>query len=365
MNQASSNLLGISSSNRDLNKSASWGKNCFTTQFPIGVLAWMEYHSDLLVGCLIRKEGGGIEDAARTAGAALGLGFGPTGLSADFEVVSESMVRRVGTGKSRELSDVVLRGGTPPRELPDLEVKLTVVPDSTTRDLSEKHWSSELVIRTPTILHLAIRLLDQLDNESTGDKSSWDRLAETMERIRQTRVDNEDWADLLSSLGECLDYFAKASGDESPLLLQCFWKTTQQDGHWRLADNCFDALFWTPSALAQVYMDRSHNWKDGKFSRPQRSLLWLADMLATGYTGGELDFEKTKESFHIGPKNDKSCSISGKQTAGYIPECYRTHPRVPASAIKEILLGETHQWLSPERSLDAFIESFLSQGGQP
>lgn len=145
-------LFGQRHSSRDYCKAESWGKNQFNSSLPASLVAYM--YSRGISPVYIRTDSGNAIVHQYIDGAQL-LGIDPLSDAAyyNFEA-GYTPYEQFYTGV-REKIDLVMLNRATNEVLSGLEVKLTALPDNTTKGLDESQWGSEIVMRPPTINFLA------------------------------------------------------------------------------------------------------------------------------------------------------------------------------------------------------------------
>ena len=174
-----------------------------------------------------------------------------------------------------------------------LEVKLTALPDNTTKKLSEENYSCELVVRPPTICFLACSICEQF--QSDEDKIFLRRILNTVPKINHWGEVSEVLPHYMRIESAIAEVAKQISARQSPLIVQPVWK--MKDG--KLADDCLD-----------------HSY---------------------------------------GNANDKAFAIPGKSSWRLLNSPELTHPRIGKNEIRNIILGGGQNLLSPERRFDAVI----------
>lgn len=145
-------LFGQKHSSRDYSKPYYWGKNQFNSSFPASLVAYMSSRAIPMVYLIAGKDGH-IQHKS-ISGAEL-LGIDPLSEHAyyNFEAGFPDF-EQFYTG-DREKIDLVMLDRAQRKALCGLEIKLTALPDSTTKAGSDEEYSCEIVVRPPTICFLA------------------------------------------------------------------------------------------------------------------------------------------------------------------------------------------------------------------
>ena len=88
-----------------------------------------------------------------------------------------------------------------------------------------------------------------------------------------------------------------------------------------------------------------------------RSVVWLAKMLYEFALVGKINHKFVIDTLTYNTKNDKAFALSGSNTRPYMICDNLIQPRITKEEIKNIILGEGQNFLSPERRFDAIIFS--------
>lgn len=115
-------------------------------------------------------------------------------------------------------------------------------------------------------------------------------------------------------------------------------------GHICLEQLCF----------CQAFLD-SANGTINKITRQVRSIIWLFCMLYEFSKRGQFNHERIIDTLSYNTKNDKAFSMSGMKTKPYMQCNELLQPRIKKEEIRNIILGNGQQLLSPERRFDAII----------
>jgi hypothetical protein len=234
------------------------------------------------------------------------------------------------------------------------EVKLTTLPDESTHNLSEEKYGSEIVIRMPSIHFLACSLASiykenpkdlkkYFGQNGFGNISSYTEAAQVNPRI------GEIWTIMNNLITDNLD-------KQKPAIIQPIWKTLGKKP--LLADNCLDVFVWSDLAFTKLFMTESARVPldaTVPVNRPTRALIQLFFMLNEFYIRGNFDSKDIFQKLTYTVKNDKAFSVSGRKT-NLLMNCEELiKPRITKQEIKNIILGDGHTFLSPERRFDAVL----------
>ena len=236
-----------------------------------------------------------------------------------------------------------------------IEIKLTVVPDSSTHRKVEDEWSAELVVRPVSSAYALLSLFDDVANSA-------DVHQELLKAVRGINERIQDWSnvsevssyrnEILSSLGSA---FKRLQEFQKPYLMQPIWKTEGKQA--RLADKCLDVFFWSNLAIAKLPLDIAQNEspRQNKVSRSLREAARHTRCLYSLLTEGRLRYGQVYGGMSLGNQTDKSFSVSGSRTWTYLRHPRLARPFFSADVLKDLILNGGHRLLSPERRFDAAI----------
>ena len=324
-------LFGQKNSNRNYGAGQGWGKNQFNSSFPASLVAYMSSKGLQPVYVCLDKN---LNVAHKFISGEELFGLDPLSdkLYYSFETSFPPYEQYVVGLKSKEHIDLVLFSMEDGKKaLRGLEIKLTALPDSTTRNYEDDKQSCEVVVRNPTVCYMACGICEQY------------KTAKQKERLREllSGVPNIDHWNEQSSVGPhytaIRDAVVRVMADmvkhQIPIMIQPIWKT--------------DKL--SPKTN-----------KDGTvkytISRFNRTVVWLYRMLFDYVTyNGVFDYAKITSLMSSGGKNDKAFAPNGKATYPYLKSKELTHPRIGKDEIKNIIQGNGQLLLQPERRFDAII----------
>jgi hypothetical protein len=349
MSKVAPGLFGLDKSNRDFTKADSWGKNQFNSSFPCALICYMEskgFESKYIKSV----RGGGTSQETISATDLFGASPSANKLFFAFESVYPPYERYVAQQLPR--IDVVTTDGDS-EIYRGLEIKLTALPDNTTRSGPASKQSCELVIRPDTIVYLVLSII------RTAGSKGIDLGAHMPSEVRQI-----DWSDgpavragLVDMLGSLRQISTALLDSQRPILVQPVWKTDKNGG---LAERCLDCFVWSDLALMDLYMNsaaRAHDTRRVNATRQERTVYWTMKMLLDFVDTGHIRHEDTIDQLSFDTKNDKAFSVTGIVTHPYLSSTELEAPRIRKVEIKNIILGGGQGLLSPERRLDAIIKS--------
>lgn len=354
-------LFGQKHSNRDYTKEKTWGKNQFNSSFPASLVAYMSFKGIEPVYVQLDKKLNVVHNYI--SGTDL-YGLDPCsdelyyGFETHFAPFDHYFI---GTKKTENIDLVLFSIKEGRRPLRGLEIKLTALPDESTKNLTEEERSCEIVVRSPTICYIACSICSHYATESQKQK---------LRKLLQG-VPNIDHWENRDHVGPHYDAIREAvvrvlkdmTKYQSPIMIQPVWKTDPKT--MQLTDDCLDVFVWSNIALIKVCTDaefRVTQRKNGtinySISRFQRTVIWLYRMLFDYVTyEGVFDYGKITSTMSYGTKTDKAFAPSGTHTIKFLKSPELAHPRIKKSEIREIIIGGGHKYLKPERRFDATIVS--------
>ena len=155
-------LFGQKHSSRDYTDPECWGKNQFNSSFPASLVAYM-YSKGLKPVYLKTNDRNEVFHDHLTGKELLGIDPLDDNAFYNFEA-GYSPFEKFYTGKREKIDLVMLTNdtGTP---IGGFEVKLTALPDNTTKDKDEEQYGCEIVVRPPTICFLACCICSNYDSD--------------------------------------------------------------------------------------------------------------------------------------------------------------------------------------------------------
>lgn len=345
--QEKAGLFGQKYSSRDYTKAKFWGKNQFNSSFPASLVAYM--FSKEIEPVYLKTDAENNLYHGYIAGDRL---FGVSPLSDDAFYNYEagySAYEKFYTG-DREKIDLVMMNRTTEENLCGLEIKLTALPDNTTKKYDEDKYSCEIVIRPPTICFLACSICANYEN----DRERLRRLISGVPKINHWETAEEVAPHYKKIEDVVLDVAANMCDRQTPLILQPVWKTVKDK--MQLSDDCLDVFVWSNLAVLQMCVKGDDRKPDGvEISRFQRTIVWIYKMLFDFCAYDKFDYVEIIKNHSYGNANDKAFSISGIQSHKFLCCDELTHPRIDKSEIKNIILGGGQKMLSPERRFDSVL----------
>ncbi len=343
-------LFGQKHSSRDYRYEDSWGKNQFNSSFPASLVAYMGSKGIDPVFICTNKNNDVVHKYISSSKL---LGIDPLSDEAYYDYEAGYYpYEQYYTASKKEKIDLVMINRTTHSPVSGLEVKLTTLPDNTTKDLPDADYGSEIVVRSPTILFVACSICACYDS-SKGKNMLHDMLNTIGQEIK-------DWGEIrqvLPHYNEIKDAILAVSSDltnkQVPLIMQPIWKTDRKLID--LDEYCLDVFVW--SNLSVIQMALREMSSDDDISRNQRTIIWLYKMLWDFTQFGKFNYTDIVNSLAYKYKTDKAFAISSKLTNPFLKCSELEKPRISKFEIKNIILGDGQKLLRPERRFDAYLVS--------
>lgn len=339
-------LFGQKHSNRDYTKADSWGKNQFNSSFPASLVAYMYSKGIKPVYIKTNKKN---EIIHSEIGSVDLFGIDPLSEAAYYNFEAGfPLYEKFYQGK-REHIDLVMRNNNTREELTGLEVKLTALPDNTTKVLPESDWGAEIVVRSPTICFLACSICENYQTRTKKER--------LRSMLKAPKIDN--WgqpSEVIPHYSEILNSIMAVSSDmcskQKPLIIQPIWKT--EGSQMRLKDDCLDVYIWSNLAIIQMCCtEEVSNLR--KLNRFHRTIIWIYKMLLEYVTYNAFDYKRIVDLQSYDIKNDKAFALPGTKSNSFLRGAEIIKPRISKYEIKNIILGGGQDLLSPERRFDAVL----------
>lgn len=342
-----SSLFGLDNSNRDFTQKDSWGKKQFNSSFPASLACYMHSQKIKPVYLQLDKK---LRVAHSTISIAQLFGIEPTNRDLFFAFESDYVpYQQLVVGNIPRIDLVTQSNGTCLR---GLEIKLTALPDNSTCDLTDDKFGSEIVIRPDSIVYLALSIATNYKQNTIELKNL---IGNDFDEIK-------DWTEgiavmpFIPKMVEVLNTILLQSLDkQEPLIVQPIWKTIGKLS--QLADSCLDIFVWSNYAFTRLFLNVAADelTTENKITRQLRSVVWLLKMLLDFCENGKINHTKIIDELSFNTKNDKAFAVSGKVSQPFMACPELTKPRITKDEIKNIILGDGHLLLSPERRFDAII----------
>ncbi len=341
-------LFGQKHSSRNYANPKTWGKNQFNSSFPASLMAYMyskgikpvylkvDKGNNLQHSYIDTKEVFGIDPLSDDAYYNFEAGFTP------YEQFYQG---------EREKIDLVMVDRKTNDVLSGLEIKLTALPDQTTKKRDQSEWSTEIVVRPPTICFLACSICSHYESAEAKQKlKSMLRKVPQInhwEEIEEVRV---HYPELLASV---LAVSSDMAEKQRPLIVQPIWRT--DGGKMRLLDDCLDVFVWSDIAVIQMCCQEDMEDAPDSLDRFHRTIIWLYKMLFDYVTYDSFDYKRIIRLQSYNLANDKAFSLPGNKSYSLLKGPELVKPRVSKYEIKNIILGGGQEYLSPERRFDAVL----------
>jgi hypothetical protein len=340
-------LFGQKHSSRDYANPDCWGKNQFNSSFPASLVAYM-YSKGLDMVYICTDKNNNIEhkyiDTAKL------FGIDPLSEDAYYNFEAGYAPYEKFYSGEREKIDLVIQNYRTNEILAGLEVKLTAIPDNTTKALDESLWGSEIVMRPPTINFLVCSICSNYTTVKGKEKLR--SILRNVPQINHWEEINE----VLANYPKILQAVMSVSKDmykyQKPLILQPIWKT--EGNKMKLKDDCLDVFVWSDLAILQMCCTDT-NTEVSKLNRFHRTIVWIYKMLLDYVTYDSFDYKRIIRLQSYNLANDKAFALPGTKSQRFLQTPEALKPRVSKYEIKNIILGGGQNLLSPERRFDAVI----------
>ncbi len=288
-----------------------WVKNQFNSSFPASLIAYMSYRGIEPVYLCTDVDNNVIH--RYISGSAL-YGIDPLSGNAfyNFEA-SFPAYDKFYTGEREKIDLVMLDTSVSDAPLIGLEIKLTALPDNTTKNFSEDKYSCEIVVRPPTINFIACSICNSF--RSAEEKERLRAMLNTVPRINHW----EEPEEVLPHYGKILESVLNISSylcdRQTPLIVQPVWKSKGRN--FILADDCLDVFVWSNLAVIQM-CNRKDSISSKRITRPMRTIIWIYLMLLE-YSGvySQFDYRRIVRLHSYNIANDKAYALSGTQTYNF------------------------------------------------
>ncbi|MHA6555659.1 HindVP family restriction endonuclease [Corynebacterium pyruviciproducens] len=345
-------LFGMDRSNHDFTSPGSMGKNIFTNAFPLAMIQYLSINLQLDIPVIraYQTVNGDVSTTHMMTPWRKIIGVEPSLARFNFETVYDGYNRYTHNGANK--SDVVVANEA--KHTRPFEIKLVVVPTSSTAKKSREKQSCEIVTRPSTVEQIAFSIANSFGVENR--LKMLDIINDALGHPHDYR-----WSDA-SFMSTRVNAFREAAVNliragiqvQTPLVITAVWRTKGQSPE--LDDDAFDAFVWTDMAFLQLFIDAAKpSRKEGSVSRPSRALMWLISCLYEFASQGTFNFARTKDSMSFGFQTDKAGAFAGNAPLKYLASQEFFHPRLSRYSIEDIIAEEAFDELLPERRLDQAI----------
>lgn len=358
-------LYGMEYSNKDFTQKGSFGKNTFTNAFPLSVAQYISLEKGLeipVIRAIIGADGLPRTEHVKTPWASI-INTDPA--NARFSVESSFTGYQQYSHGVPNKSDVVIIDNLTGDHRRPLEIKLVVVPTSGSANKPRNQQTCEIVSRPSTVEQVVFSIANDFGPS---------RRYELQEILRNSLgVPNDyKWQDQTFMLGalprivKSVDAIIEAGiGIQTPLVLVAVWRSEGQVPVIE-EDHAFDVFVWTELAFLQLYLDSvraQYIEADGTLkaghpatiSRSARTLIWIVRALWDYTTQLTLNFTQVQRDTSYGVQTDKAAAFAGAKTSRHMMSPEFLFPRVAGSEIDYIFNPAGHDFLLPERRLDAAL----------
>lgn len=340
-------LFGQKHSSRDYSTAECWGKNQFNSSFPASLVAYMyskgikpiyiktNKNNEIEHGYIESQELLGIDPLSDEAYYNYEAGYAP------YEKFYQG---------DREKIDLVMLNNTTSEVLSGLEVKLTALPDNTTKSNPESEWGTEIVMRPPTICFLACSIC--ANYSSLEEKERLRKMLRNVPQINHWEEIDEVLPHYKQILASVLAISTDMHDRQKPLIIQPIWKT--EGNKMRLKNDCLDVFVWSNLSIIEMCCtEDSTNIR--RINRFHRTIIWIYKMLLDYVTYDTFDYKRIIRLQSYNLANDKAFALPGTKSHDFLKKEIVVKPRISKYEIKNIILGGGQDLLSPERRFDAVI----------
>lgn len=349
-------MYGLEHSNKNFERADSFGKNTFTTAFPVALANYIDREKNLPMNYIVAQaEDGNIPETAQIMMPLEELiGIDPHRAYYAFEDSFSGYDNYAVDQANR--SDIVVKDADTGEEVSAFEVKLVVVPTSGTANRPREEQLCELVVRPPSIEQLCFSvaasfgkserltisdiIVDALGNPIDYE---WNNEAFMLQRRRQV-------------LNAADEITRQGLNRQAPFALMGEWRTVGQEAEFDPAS--FDVFFWSNFAFLQLFSNVMRNAiirDTDSIGRPERALIWFVKSMFDYAAQGSVMFNRTHSLITFGGQTDKAGSFTNDNIARFVLSENFIYPRVSASEHSKIISPEGVAFLRPERRLDAVL----------
>lgn len=348
-------MYGLEHSNKDFEQAASFGKNTFTTAFPVALMNYMHSEKHLLMNYIV-AEMAGRQPMTKQVLAPLPelIGIDPKDAFYSFEDSFAGYDQYAVTEANR--SDIVIKNRRSGNEVSAFEVKLVVVPTSGTANRPREEQLCELVVRPPSIEQLCFSVaasygkserltISDIIVKHLGNPIDYDWNNEAYMLRRRQKV-----------LNTACELTAAAIDKQKPFAIMGEWRTNGQEAEFD--SEGFDMFFWSNLGFLQLFINIMRNAiarGTTVIGRPERALIWFVKSMFDYAAQGTVKFERTHSLITFGGQTDKAGSFTNENIGKFVLCHNFVHPRVPADEHSNIITREGITYLRPERRLDAVL----------
>lgn len=349
-------FFGLEHSNKDFETEEAFGKNTFTTAFPVALANYLAEARQLPMNYIVASVDADGNPTTQRIDAPLSEIWGcePASAYFGFEDSFEGYTRYA-TGEANR-SDLVVRNAATDEEVSAFEVKLVAVPTSGTAQADREHQCCELVVRPPSIEQLCFSVAASFGPERRQEIG--DSIVSLLRNPIDWSWDNEDYMKERRSVivDAANEIIRTGIESQKPFVLVGEWRTENQKPV--LDPECFDVFFFSNLAFLQLFTAAAKREiaKDAKtIGRPMRALIWFVKSMFDYAAQGRVTFERTHSLVTFGGQTDKAGSFTSDGIRPFIVCENFIHPRIKADEAGRIISPEGVALLKPERRLDAVL----------
>ena len=344
---ANPSLYGIEQSNRsgtDL-----WGKNQFNSTFPASLCCYMR---DKGIKPVYVHTDADFETHATDTTLTFDDVFNTKVANKDINFLFESNYQPYTDYLHDTLDHTDLVTNVNGIDRRPLEIKLTVLPDSTTSKYEDEAlWGSELVIRPDSISYACLGIYTNLKAYATAIRNLLEPTAIKIESWENSRDILNHADEILATLTK---FFRKYHSSQVPFLVQPVWKTKGKSPE--LDDNAFDVFVWSDFALLKLAVDQAKNEGNrAGVSRYMRSAARTIRALSDLFVTNKIHIARIFRQMALGNQTDKEFALNGMVTRNYMQHPRLVKPKLKKELLEQIILNGGEKMLSPERRFDATI----------
>ena len=240
-------LFGQKYSSRDYRYEDSWGKNQFNSSFPASLVAYMGYKGINPIYICTNKNNDIVHKEISSSKL---LGIDPLSEDAYYDYEAGYYpYEQYYTAAKKEKIDLVMINRSTTKPVSGLEVKLTTLPDNTTKDSPESEYGSEIVVRSPTILFVACSICAAYDSQKGKVRlhSLLNTIGSEIKNWSEIRQVVPHYPAIKQAI---LQVSSDISGKQEPIIIQTIWKTDKKLID--LEENCLDVFVWSNLSVIQM-----------------------------------------------------------------------------------------------------------------
>ena len=352
--QLKPSLYGITGDNSSRSGKDLWGKNQFNSTFPLSLCLYMRDNKIPPVAVVSRRGKIQTNDSVWKMESVIGDAY--RNPYYHFEKSFDGYTKFQAKEASADKIDLVISFDDID-EIP-LEVKLTVVPDSSTASDSRDKWGPEIVMRPVSSAHAMMKLASSLQERENGSirkdvvsilKVAYDSISIDSWDNRAEILSQSNYRLLNTALDEALK---KTESIQKPFLVQPIWKTEGQS--FVLCKRCFDVFVWSDVAVMRLPVDLSKG-KEKEITRPGREVVRHVRALYNILQSGSYDYKSIYKGMAFGRQTDKAFAMSGSIVRGYLEHDRLLNPHYERGVLSKLILNDGQLELRPERRFDATV----------